>query len=145
MAHHGEVVRDEQIGEPPFGLQVGEEIQDLRLHRHIERADRLVAHDELRLYRQRPGDPHALPLAARQLVRIAFRKSGVEADLVEQRGDGAVQSVNFERLPQRVFNRHARIERAVGILEYDLHPAPQRAEPRCVEREDVVVVEQHLP
>ena len=145
VTHHGEIMRDEQIRQPAFRLQVGEQIQDLRLHRHVERADRLIAHHELRLDRQRPRDPHALPLAARQFVRIAFRKGSVESDLVEQRGDGAVQSVNFERLPERLFDRHTRIERAVGILEYDLHPAPQRAQARPVEREDVVVLEQHLP
>jgi len=43
-------------------------------------------------------------------VRVALGKRGVESHLVEQRRDGALQPVNFQRLAQRVFDRHARIE-----------------------------------
>ena len=45
VAHHAEVVRDEEIGEPELALQVGEKVQHLRLHRDVERGDRLVGHD----------------------------------------------------------------------------------------------------
>jgi len=110
VPHHREVVRDEQVCEPALPLQIGEQVEDLCLHRHVERAHGFVAYDELRLDRQRPGDPHALPLPTRQLVRVAFGERGVESDLVEQRRDGALQPVNFQRLAQRVFDRHARIE-----------------------------------
>ena len=49
VAHHGQVVADEQVGEPQPLLQVAHQVQDLRLHRHVERAGRLVAHQELRV------------------------------------------------------------------------------------------------
>jgi len=39
-------------------------IQDVRLHRDIERRENLVAEQQRRLRRQRPRDRHALPLAA---------------------------------------------------------------------------------
>ena len=52
-AHDREVVGDEQVGEPELGLQVGEQAQDLRLHEHVERRDRLVEHDDLGLQRER--------------------------------------------------------------------------------------------
>jgi hypothetical protein len=42
----GEVVSDEQIGEPEAMLQIFQEIDDLTLDRHVERGHRLVAHDE---------------------------------------------------------------------------------------------------
>ena len=45
---HREVVRDEQVGEPELVLQVHQQVDDLRLDRHVERRDRLVADDQLR-------------------------------------------------------------------------------------------------
>ena len=71
MAHHREVVADEEVGEPELLLQVLEQVDDLRLDRDVERGDRLVADDELRVERQRPGDADALALAAGELVRVA--------------------------------------------------------------------------
>ena len=46
VMHDGEVVRDEQIGEPELALQVAHQVQHLRLHRHVERGRRLVADEE---------------------------------------------------------------------------------------------------
>jgi hypothetical protein len=65
-------------------LQVAQQVDDLRLHRHVERAGRLVEHDEPRLQHQRPGDGDALALAAGELVRIAVRTFRVEADLLQR-------------------------------------------------------------
>ena len=58
-------VRDEEVGQPELLLQVLEQVDDLRLDRHVQRADRLVANDELRLHRQGAGDADALPLSPR--------------------------------------------------------------------------------
>ena len=66
-----------------------EQVQDLRLHRHVERRDRLVADDQLRLQRERAGDADALPLAARELVRVAVVVLRAEADAREQLLDAA--------------------------------------------------------
>jgi hypothetical protein len=70
-AHDGEVVRDEQVGETELGLQLGEELQDLILHEHVERRDRLVEDDDVGLECERPRDRDALALATGQLVRVA--------------------------------------------------------------------------
>ena len=70
-AHHFEVVADEQISELVAALQVAQEVDDLRLHRHVERASRLVEDQEFRLEHHRAGDGDALALAAREFVRIA--------------------------------------------------------------------------
>ena len=64
VAHDAEIVRDEQIGQPELGLEVLQEVENLRLDRNIQRRDRFVADDEARVERQRPGDAHALSLAA---------------------------------------------------------------------------------
>jgi len=66
---HREVVGDEQVGQLQFILKVHQEIDDLGLDRHIERRHRLVADDQLRVQCERTGNPDALTLPARELVR----------------------------------------------------------------------------
>ena len=58
---------------PKRAFRSSEQIDDLRLDRDVERRDRLVADDQLRLAGQRAGDADALALAAGELVRIARR------------------------------------------------------------------------
>ena len=48
MAHHREIVRDEQIGQAEPLLQVDQQVDDLRLDVDVERRDRLVGDDEIR-------------------------------------------------------------------------------------------------
>ncbi len=92
VLHDRQVVGDEQVGQPESGAQVGQEVEDLGLDRHVERRDRLVADDELRLDGERPGDADALALAAGELVRIALDVVRVEPDQSEQVGDRARSS-----------------------------------------------------
>ncbi len=73
VADDGEVVRDEEIGEVELLLQLDEQVQDLGLDRDVERGDRLVGDDELRLQDERAGEADALALAAAELVRVALR------------------------------------------------------------------------
>ena len=56
-----------------------QQVEDLRLDGDVERGDRLVADDELRLEGERAGDADALALAAGEFVRVAVMWSGVEA------------------------------------------------------------------
>ena len=37
VIHDCKIVRDEQIGEPKLSLEIAQQIEHLRLHRHIER------------------------------------------------------------------------------------------------------------
>ena len=53
--------------------QLVQQVEDLRLHRHVQRRGRLVGHQQRGIAGQRHGDHHALAHAARQLVRIAVR------------------------------------------------------------------------
>ena len=84
VAHHGQVVRDEDVGEAQAPLQVLQQVDHLRLDRDVERRHRLVADDQLRLHRQRARDADALALAAGELVRVALRVLGREADQTQQ-------------------------------------------------------------
>ena len=64
VAHDGEVVGDEQVGEPELALQLLQQVDDLRPDGDVEGADGLVADDEVGLHGERPGDADALALAA---------------------------------------------------------------------------------
>jgi len=149
VLHHREVVGDEEIREAPSLLQVGEQVQDLGLDRHVEGTHGLVEHQELRLDREGAGDAHTLALPPRQLVRIAPGEARVEPDFLEQRGDAALgvgsggEAVDRERLRQGLAHRQARIERPVGILKHDLHAPPQRAQLAPPERQHVQAVDHH--
>ena len=132
-AHDREIVADEDVGEAELLLQVGEQVQDLRLDRDVERRDRLVEHDDFRLQHQRAGDGDALPLAAGEHVRIAPVMLRPEADARTacrapwRAARGRIEvCVDDQRLLQDRADLLARIERAVGVLEDDLHGAAQR-------------------
>ena len=73
MLHHRQVVRDEQIGDAQPVLQFQHQVDDLRLHRNVQRGDRLVRHDQRRRQRERAGDADALALAAGEGVREAVQ------------------------------------------------------------------------
>ena len=61
-----------------------QEAQDLRLHRDVERRDRLVGDEQLGVEHQRARDADALALAAGEFVRIAVECIARQADLGEQ-------------------------------------------------------------
>ena len=132
VPHDVEVVRDEDVGQAELPLEVLEEIEDLRLHGDVERRDRLVAEDELRVHRERARDADPLPLAARELVREAIEVLGVEADDLEELLDaplalgGRPDAVELERLADDEPDPLARVERRVRVLEDHHHVPPQR-------------------
>ena len=51
-AHHRQVVADEDVGQAELVLQVLQQVEHLRLHRHVERAHRLVEHQHLGVERR---------------------------------------------------------------------------------------------
>ncbi len=55
---------DEEHGEAELGLQVDQQINDLRLDRDVERRDGFIADEEARVSDQRARQDDALPLAA---------------------------------------------------------------------------------
>ena len=56
VLHHGQVMRNKQIGHIVLFLQILQQIDDLCLDTHIQRGNRLVADDELWLQCQRSCD-----------------------------------------------------------------------------------------
>jgi len=66
--HHAKIVRDEDHPHMPFLLLGAQQVQNLRLDRHIEGSRRLICKEQRRLARQ--GNRYRYPLAhaARQLM-----------------------------------------------------------------------------
>ncbi|MNJ63670.1 hypothetical protein D3C77_595870 [compost metagenome] len=64
MLHYTKVMRDKYISEAKLFLQILQQINDLRLDRHIERRDRFIRNDQLRLQGQCPGNADTLALSA---------------------------------------------------------------------------------
>src|SRR5204863_3974435 len=121
-----------------------------RLDRFVERGDRLVEDHHARPGGQRAGDIDALLLPAGQLVRIArpeqFR---IEPDLAQRVPGDLARRRFFPTLDERterhrITDRHARIERSVGILEYHLHLPAQGIDADPVWHVDGVAVEHQL-
>ena len=143
VVDHGEVVRDEQVGEAELLLQVLQQIEDLRLDRHVERRHRLVADHHVGPQRQRAGDADPLALAAGEGVRVAAEMAAVEPDHLHQLAHhlaaiGVVADImDHQRLDQDVVDGHARIERAERVLEDELQLGAEAVELAAVERQHV--------
>ena len=111
-----------------------EQVEDLRLHGDVERRDRLVADDQLRVERERAGDPDPLTLPARELVRVAARVLAAEPDDLEELRTRSLAS--RLDMPPWIANgwtticstRLPRIERRIRVLEDHLHLASQRTQ-----------------
>ena len=71
-----QVVGDEQDADPERLLELGEQVEDALLDRHVEARGRLVGHDQRGPGQHRQADQHPLEHAARQLVRIGPCRPG---------------------------------------------------------------------
>ena len=84
-----EVMGDEQHRHAELGLQVFQQLQDLRLHGDVERGRRFVGDQKIGTVGERHGDHHPLALAAGELVRIgagSLRRIG-DADFGQKLDD----------------------------------------------------------
>ena len=142
-----EVVGDEEVGDPELALEVPEQVEDLGLDRDVERRDRLVADDQLRPQRDRPGDPDPLALAAGELVRVAVVVLRVQADPLHQLQDGwpeparGLDLLDLERGADDPANGVARVQGVVRILEDHLRLAADRQQRPRREVRDLLAVD----
>ena len=70
LGHHAEVMRDHHDRGVELALKALDELEDLRLHRDVERGGGLVCDQQLGIVDERHRDHDALAHAARELVRI---------------------------------------------------------------------------
>jgi hypothetical protein len=138
LAHiedHGDIMRDEQVGEPLLALQVEQQVQYLGLNRNVEGGHWFIANDEGRTDGQCAGDAEALALAPRKRMRIFAERSSVQSDPFEQPAqaiepfDALSQAMGQESLFQRLSDSQTRIERSVRVLKDHAHGAAQAAKP----------------
>ena len=85
--YHGKVVGNEQHGKVVLGAQALEQLQDAGLHRDVQSGQDFVAQQEAGVAGQGAGNRDALPLAARELVRVALGVARIQAHVLEQRRD----------------------------------------------------------
>ena len=141
--HDGQIMRDEQVSQAEFGLQVLEQVQDLRLNRDVQRRHRLVTDQHLGAERERARDSDALPLATGEAVRIAAQVTYVETYRSQEGLDPldplflARDSMDRQRLCHDVVHRHPRIEGVERVLEDVLQPRPKALELRPFQGEHI--------
>ncbi|MNT20006.1 hypothetical protein D3C72_1552980 [compost metagenome] len=123
MLDHAQVMADEQVGQVQLFPQAHEQVQHLGLDRHVQRRHRLVAHQELGLDRQRPGNADARALPAGELVRKAPQHGRVHAHAHQHVFHIALlraaldHAVHHRRLAHDIQHAQPRIERGVRVLE----------------------------
>ena len=127
----------------------------MRLDRYIQGRHGLVGDDESRLQRDGPGDTDALSLAAAESMWEAVHVLGTQANDAQQLSYARLEvpaahvAVHYQRLADDLQERHAWVQRPVGVLEHLLHIEPYVAQGRGVGVDDVDraparVVEDHL-
>ena len=137
---------------PGLAPDLPQQIEDLRLDRHVERGGGFVGDQQFRLAGQRHGDHHALVLTAGHLVRVGVepaRRVG-DAHLREQprrlgaRGaavQAPVQAERFGHLPTDALHR---VQRARRVLADHGNPlAPHRRQYPVVRLQKVEIADHH--
>ncbi len=108
-------------------MQFAQQVEDLRLHRDVQRRGGLVEDDDVRVGRQRPRDGNPLALATGKLVRESVQVFGANPHLSRDLGrnrahvPGRRRTLHEQRLSDDLPDRQARIERRLRVLEHDLH------------------------
>ena len=132
MLHNGQIVRHKNIRQPVFFLQIHHQVQDLRLNGNVQRRNRLIADDKLRIQRQRAADADSLPAATVQLMRVAVLIALGKPDGIHNLADALVQlllasadMIYLQRLADNFRDRLSRIQGRIRVLKHHLHIAPQ--------------------
>jgi hypothetical protein len=130
LADYGHIVTDEDEREPETAAQAADQLEHLRLDRHVQRGRRLVAQQHLRLGGQRDRDRHPLAHATRQLMRIcsrARRRAGDTDQIEELDGARPGGAAGHSEDPARYLGDLRadglhRVQRTERILEHHRHP-----------------------
>lgn len=121
------VMADEDHRQTELLLEIGEEVEDLRAHRHVQRGGRLIGDDRLRAQGQSAGDGHTLPLPTRELARERIQHGGRQAHHVGELLHAGLalgrrtDLVHMQRIGQLLADDHAGVERGGRILEDHRH------------------------
>jgi hypothetical protein len=154
FAHHPEIVGDEQHGHAALALQFLDESEDLRLRGHVERGRRLVGDQQSGFEHERHGDHDALPLPARELMRVGGKHPlrVIETDAAEHRERLLPPRRRIEprmgrqHLFDLIAARHHRVEGRGRLLKDHRHARGAKlAEPCLGYGQDVFAFQLHGP
>ena len=129
VGRDAEIVRHQQHGRAVLAAQLVDQVEDAPLHGDVERAGRLVGHDQGGIESDGNGDQHALPHAARKLVRILLRAhlGRRQADALQQLDhplldrSAVAPLVDLHHLGELRANGAHGVERAARILRDQAH------------------------
>jgi hypothetical protein len=129
VGHRGQVVGDEEIGEPELRLQVAQQVQDLGADGDVRRRDRLSEDHQAGRERERARDRDALSLASGELMRKELGPALGQAHQIDQPDRpprdlaGPETLVGGERLRDDGVHPPTWVELRERILEGRLHRA----------------------
>jgi hypothetical protein len=136
VACPGQIVRDKEHAQAFLILQVQHQIHHVEPDRHVQGAGGFIGQNQFGLRGQGAGNPHPLPLPARQFkgpfgsVYVGRSQAHPLQQPVHLRvGVAACEAVNLEGPRQRVAHRMQRVEAAVRVLKDHLDPPPQLPQP----------------
>ena len=142
---------DEDDGQTQLFLQIVQQVDDLCLHGNVQRGNRLVGDDELRLHHQCTGDADALTLTAGELMGIAAGMLVGQAHLVQHIQHqrlalgGVRHAVVLQTLRHDLLHRHTGVQRVDGVLEDHGHIVRQEVAQLLIHGAgDVTAHEGHL-
>ena len=139
MPYNGQVVCNEQISEPESVLEVHQEIDNLRLDRHIKSRNRLIANKQRRIKRQGAGYSDPLALTAGELVWITISHIRPQSDKAHQLINAAAirtfvarKAMYSQRFADQLRHTSTRVQGSERILINHLNTAPERTHlPLC--------------
>ena len=120
-----EIVADQDHRGAEIGVQPAQQVEDLRLDRHVQRGGRLIGDQQRRLVGEAHRQHHALPHAAGVLVRVAAHRALRRGDAhpAEQRdrarpcGLRREAAMRGHRLDQLPGDAQHRVQRGHRVLE----------------------------
>ena len=128
VAHHREIMGDEQVGDAALLLQAAQQVEHLGADGHVQSADGLIGHDEFRLHDERTGNADALPLAAGKFVGKAGSKFRQQAHVQQSLphfffplGGGEVGPHVLQALAHDVAHLGALVQRGLRVLKDHLN------------------------
>ena len=113
-----QIMGDEEHGEVQLVLEAGQELQYLRLHRHVQRRYGFVGDQHVRIERESAGDADTLALSAGEFMRQPICGLSRKADKREQ----------LSGLGQGVLAPHPARHRSIGNGKSDFPPGVGRRE-----------------